>query len=978
MPRTKISGVQIRNEIGTYDSSSLFIVTDSTTRVTILPTGEMGIGVPAPTHALDVSGNINVYGGSFLIDGTSAGAVGATGIQGPTGLRGETGVQGNQGDTGLGVQGSTGVAGVQGTTGVQGTVGDQGQTGAQGQTGVQGQAADVMRFKGAVDTTSFFDSLPLNVRLNGDFYTVAVSSATDSSVSPPQTFNTGDEIVWGYDATKWTQVGSTITLVQGDTGIQGSTGVGSQGSTGVSGVAGETGVQGSQGSTGVAGLIGDTGVQGIQGETGIQGSTGVVGATGVQGDTGFRGLTGVAGPDIPVTRVLTVDKNRADSYTEIGSIAKPFKTIQGAIDYVAANAVAGQDWDIQIMTGQYVENLLLEDTGLFSLSMTGLGVVGLNPASGNALQSTTNNLNLTKYRMTNIEITRPVVITGAADSTAFNDTWLQDCKFVTNATLTLNCINNFSLMSSFVETDVSLTNVAWFYSDSARMNGTLAMVCDSTLPAPGGGSSGTVMLNGVYEMGNVTLTKGGTAAGVVVLIGSRVNGSSGTITIPAGWTFQAYNSFVRGNLTNNGTFQQRGSFVEKIFTNTGTWTNDQAASQIKNDSTVSGLTIKDALGTLGAILPVPGATGLQGITGVGSQGSTGLQGLTGVGFQGETGIYGQTGVAGTAGVDGVTGVQGSQGLTGVAGTAGVDGVTGVHGQTGVAGTAGVDGVTGAQGQTGVAGVAGDTGIQGLQGQTGAGIQGQTGVAGIAGETGLQGSTGAGTQGQTGLEGAQGQTGIGLVGQTGVQGPIGQTGLVGDEGLQGETGVQGSTGVGAQGITGVQGLTGAVGFTGMPGQTGIQGIIGVVGDEGLQGETGVAGNLGATGLQGDTGTQGTTGQTGIQGSTGLLGSVTVAPKTSAYAVQVSDSAKVFTNADATAQVEFTLPAGAIGSNYTFIVMDTDGLKVNAHANGLIRVGSQVSSSGGSIDATTIGASLTLVGVDATNWVSTGLSNTWNLN
>ena len=302
---------------------------------------------------------------------------------------------------------------------------------------------------------------------------------------------------------------------------------------------------------------------------------------------------------IPPTRNLWVDKNRTDTYTATGEESKPFKTIQAAVNAVAAVAVAGQDWGLLIYTGQYVENVVLESTGLHSLALVAVGgVVGIVPATGNALQSTASNGNLLKFRMFNIEFTRPIVITGPNGGACFADVWHQDCKFAAGATIALNCINNWSMMDCYVEDAISLTNVAWFYVDSARMNGAISMACDSALPIPSGGLPGYAFFNGVYAQGALTLTKGGTGTGVVVAVGSRINSSSGTITNPAGWTLQAYASHIRGNLVNAGTFQQRTSFVEGTLTNSGTWTLNQTAGQLRNDSTMSGTTVKDALDAL--------------------------------------------------------------------------------------------------------------------------------------------------------------------------------------------------------------------------------------------------------------------------------------------------------------------------------------------------------------------------------------------
>ena len=59
---------------------------------------------------------------------------------------------------------------------------------------------------------------------------------------------------------------------------------------------------------------------------------GPTGPTGVTGATGPSGVDGATGPtvDIQVTKTLYVDGNRTDSYTEDGSSAKPFKSIVDA------------------------------------------------------------------------------------------------------------------------------------------------------------------------------------------------------------------------------------------------------------------------------------------------------------------------------------------------------------------------------------------------------------------------------------------------------------------------------------------------------------------------------------------------------------------------------------------------------------------------------------------------------------------------
>jgi hypothetical protein len=98
------------------------------------------------------------------------------------------------------------------------------------------------------------------------------------------------------------------------------------------------------------------------------------------------------------------------------------------------------------------------------------------------------------------------------------------------------------------------------------------------------------------------------------------------------------------------------------------------------------------------------------------------------------------------------------------------GDTGSQGPQGAQGLQGLKGDTGLTGATGVAGAKGDTGLQGLKGDAGArGLQGLTGAMGLTGVQGIQGLSGAnGSQGPQGYDGPQG-----------IQGPKGDKGDPGD-------------------------------------------------------------------------------------------------------------------------------------------------------------------------------------------------------
>lgn len=101
------------------------------------------------------------------------------------------------------------------------------------------------------------------------------------------------------------------------------------------------------------------------------------------------------------------------------------------------------------------------------------------------------------------------------------------------------------------------------------------------------------------------------------------------------------------------------------------------------------------------------------------------------------------------------------------------------------------------------------------------------------------------------------------------------------------------------------------------------------------------------------------------------------KTSAYTVLTLDSGKVFTNEGATARQDFTLPGAVSGLIYRFTVQDADGVRVIAAAGDTIRVAGSVSAAAGRIDSTTIGDSVTLEAINATEWIAIQFVGTWTV-
>jgi len=117
-----------------------------------------------------------------------------------------------------------------------------------------------------------------------------------------------------------------------------------------------------------------------------------------------------------------------------------------------------------------------------------------------------------------------------------------------------------------------------------------------------------------------------------------------------------------------------------------------------------------------------------------------------------------------------------------------------------------------------------------------------------------------------------------------------------------------------------------------------------------------------------------------GSTGvgvLIGGALIIARTATTNIVATDSGKVYTNEGATSSVTFNLPSAAANLTYTFIVQDTDGLSVVANTGDTIRIAGSVSASAGNISNTTIGSSVALVAINATEWIAISVIGTWTV-
>lgn len=96
-----------------------------------------------------------------------------------------------------------------------------------------------------------------------------------------------------------------------------------------------------------------------------------------------------------------------------------------------------------------------------------------------------------------------------------------------------------------------------------------------------------------------------------------------------------------------------------------------------------------------------------------------------------------------------------------------------------------------------------------------------------------------------------------------------------------------------------------------------------------------------------------------------------------ALSALESGTIFTNEGATAKVYHSLPTAAAGLVYTFVVQDTDGIRVVAATGDTIRINTSVSATAGYCEATAAGATVTLYAINATEWIATSSLGTWTV-
>lgn len=123
---------------------------------------------------------------------------------------------------------------------------------------------------------------------------------------------------------------------------------------------------------------------------------------------------------------------------------------------------------------------------------------------------------------------------------------------------------------------------------------------------------------------------------------------------------------------------------------------------------------------------------------------------------------------------------------------------------------------------------------------------------------------------------------------------------------------------------------------------------------------------------DIGAAGATRPRNLYTSAGVYGPVPVTVTSGAVAVSANVSGTVYANSAAFTP---TLPSAAAGYVYTFMVQNASALTITANTGDTIRLAGTVSAAAGTCVSSTVGDVITLIAIDATQWIAQSIIGTW---
>lgn len=280
---------------------------------------------------------------------------------------------------------------------------------------------------------------------------------------------------------------------------------------------------------------------------------------------------------LPVTETFYVDKGRADSYTQTGSILAPYKTIQAAITAIqtAADNTDSKPYRIEISAGYYAEDLVISGAGFINVILDGHGAVTVDKLTMSVADA------FWTFVCLGMSFADTVSIIGTTDGgTAFaSGGEFRSCNFYD---VTLKNLCAVYVKDSAIGGPLVVENVISAAIQKGQATGTITNTWAPANPKPGGAPYSYLNLEALVTTGDITISAG---AYVQTRIGSRIGLPGGTITVNG--EFIAYSSYIRAGISvgATGVFTNSGSFYNPstlTITPGGTHTNNAYAEVLRN------------------------------------------------------------------------------------------------------------------------------------------------------------------------------------------------------------------------------------------------------------------------------------------------------------------------------------------------------------------------------------------------------------
>jgi hypothetical protein len=262
-----------------------------------------------------------------------------------------------------------------------------------------------------------------------------------------------------------------------------------------------------------------------------------------------------------VGRAMMIDTNRTDTYTEVGSADRPFKTFAAAI--AAAEASEDTAYTFILMGCTVTEDV---DFGGTAFTQITISTTCRSVITGNV--TINNNSDLSQLVIRNIEIGGTFTLAGDGTANQMNSCSFYNVSFTGAVNITATNASAFYEVSFF--STVNFTNLSYLYINGAQFNTDWTITADSdgVIPSRGinPGTGGSIAIVFSVIANNVIFVKGGTAAYVFQPHMSRMGLGAGTYTVPAGWTMTPHSTVLRGTWVNNGTVAMRNSSSDLAIT----------------------------------------------------------------------------------------------------------------------------------------------------------------------------------------------------------------------------------------------------------------------------------------------------------------------------------------------------------------------------------------------------------------------------